>query len=154
MPETRLERIVAVLASAAIVGLVAIIVPMWLRYRDSDASARSSLRAPAQTVNAASQPVSPTATDAAPAPAPTFGLTARGGSCWIEVHSQSSQGKLLYQGLLANGKTVSVTGRQLWIRAGAGNFLEITLGGKTLGGVPRGTADIVVTATGVRPANA
>ena len=154
MPQTRLERVAAVTGVAAIVALVAIIVPMWQRYRDSEAPARRSLPAPTHPVARPSRAAAPAPTHPAPAPTPHFALTASGGSCWLEVHLASSQGKLLYQGLLTDGRTVTVAGRRLWIRAGAGDFLQITRDGKKLGGVPRGTVDIVVARTGVHPANA
>ena len=142
----------------AIVALLTIIVPTWLHYRDAATRARASAGLPTQsttTVPLSSKPTTTTTTAPAnPAPTHKFAFAATGGSCWLEVHAQSSHGKLLYEGLLADGKTMTFAGARLWIRVGAGEHLEVTLNGKPLAGVPRGTADILVTPTGARIATA
>jgi hypothetical protein len=153
MPQTRLERIIAIIGVLAIIGLVAVILPMWLRYRHSEPAASRSPGPPARPVATAARSTARTAT-ATPSLRREYALRATGGDCWLEVHSQSSQGKLLYQGLLTNGKSISVAGRRLWIRVGAGEHLDVRLDGKTLDGVPAGTADIVVTPTGVHSGTA
>ena len=156
MPQARLERIIAVIGILAIVTLVTMIIPMWLRYRDDGAAAHRSIRPSPHSVTTTVDSTRPaaTGTNRTPTVRHEFGLAATGGDCWLEVHMQSSAGKLLYQGLLTDGKTLTFASPRLWIRVGAGEHLNLTLDGKTLQGVPRGTADILVTQKGVQPATA
>jgi len=78
------------------------------------------------------------------------GITAARGDCWLEVHSLSATGKLLYGGVLNEGKTVAVSGRKLWIRFGAGENVDLTLDGK-IEQVPAGATNVLVTTNGVQP---
>jgi len=83
--------------------------------------------------------------------APKLALTATRGDCWVELHAGSQQGKTLYLGILKQGQTVTFPATRLWIRLGAPEKLDATLAGRPTT-IPRGTGNVIVTATGVQPA--
>ncbi|MBA3747775.1 MAG: DUF4115 domain-containing protein [Solirubrobacterales bacterium] len=93
----------------------------------------------------------PLATSLRPGRPMRLAITAARGDCWLEVHAGSATGKLLYEGILDEGKTLAVSGRKLWIRFGAGENVDLTLDGKTEQ-VPAGAANVLVTTNGVQPA--
>jgi hypothetical protein len=57
---------------------------------------------------------------------------------------------VLYEGILTSGKSISVEGARLAIRFGAAANVDLTLNGKRVAALPRGTTDVVVTPAGVR----
>lgn len=83
--------------------------------------------------------------------APKLVLTAARGDCWVEMHAGSQQGKTVYLGILKQGQTVTFPAKRLWIRLGAPEKLDATLGGRPTT-IPRGTGNVIVTETGIRPA--
>ena len=83
----------------------------------------------------------------------SFDIDAARGPCWLEVHAGSSTGKLLYTGVLEQGKTLSFEKTVLWIRFGAPENVDLTLNGKPLRNVPQGSANVLVTPRGTRPAS-
>lgn len=80
-------------------------------------------------------------------------VTARRGPSAAEIRRGSAAGELLYAGRLARGQTKRFTGKQLWLRLGKIQNLELMLNGSPAGDeAATGAAVIVVTADGVRPA--
>jgi cytoskeleton protein RodZ len=79
-------------------------------------------------------------------------LVAARGDCWLSVHQSSREGRVVYEGLLRMGESVPLTGRRLWIRIGAPWNLEAKLNGRLLTGLPRDTANVLVTTAGLGPA--
>ena len=77
-------------------------------------------------------------------------LAAARGDSWLSVRVGSASGELLYEGLLTQGNSLSFKRKRLWIRMGAPQSLDATLNGTTVSSLPAGTADIIVTAAGVR----
>lgn len=163
MPQTKLERLLASAGMLAIAALIGVIVPAWLQYRDAIAaskglSTRPEAGATLTTSNVtATTGVTTTGANGAPlatSPQPgrpmRLAITAARGDCWLEVHSLSATGKLLYVGVLNEGKTVAVSGRKLWIRFGAGENVDLTLDGK-IEQVPAGATNVLVTTNGVQP---
>jgi len=164
VPQTKLERLLAFVGMLAIAALIAVIVPAWLQYRDAIAASRGLSTRPEAAATLTTSNVTATggvtktgANDAplATSPRPGWpmrvGITAARGDCWLEVHSLSATGKLLYVGVLNEGKTVAVSGRKLWIRFGAGENVDLTLDGK-IEQVPAGATNVLVTTNGVQPA--
>jgi RodZ C-terminal domain len=149
MPETRLERVVAAVGMAAIAGLVALIVPAWLRYQDAVAAGGRARPQPPATV-AVAAPRATVTTAKVARPGPTIAVNAVRGDAWLEVHASSANGKVLFQGLLSKGKTVSFAAASVWARVGAGANVDITFAGKPLA-IPAGTANLLITAAGARP---
>ena len=94
---------------------------------------------PAETV---AQPASQPSTDAAD---DVVLVRAVGGDCWVEARDGSAEGDVLFVGLLAQGTTQQLTAKRVWLRLGAGQNVEIVIGGKRVD-VPPGTSDIVLPA--------
>jgi cytoskeleton protein RodZ len=80
-------------------------------------------------------------------------LAATRGDCWLSVRAGARDGRILYEGTLAEGEQVRVAGRRLWVRIGAPWNLDVTLNGRRLKGLPEDTGNVLVTATGVAPAS-
>lgn len=79
-------------------------------------------------------------------------LVATRGDCWLSVRSGSSEGRVLYEGMLRSGDQVRLPGRRLWVRVGAPWNLEAKRNGRALPGLPPDTGDVVVTPAGLTPA--
>lgn len=74
-------------------------------------------------------------------------LTAARGNCWLGIRVGSAGGPTLYWQTLTQGRTISFPVRRpLWVRIGAGDNLDATLGGKPLAGLPTLTGTLVVRA--------
>jgi cytoskeleton protein RodZ len=79
----------------------------------------------------------------------TLVLTAGQGSCWLLVRAGSSEGRYIREGMLAEGDSVRLVGKRLWIRLGAPQNLEAKVNGRAAA-LPDDTANVVVTAAGIR----
>jgi hypothetical protein len=78
-------------------------------------------------------------------------LTASRGECWLAVHAGSAAGPLLYQGILARGRSLEFFRRWLWIRIGDPSSLSVTLNGRVVTTLPTQTGNALVTPGGVHP---
>lgn len=79
-----------------------------------------------------------------------FVLVAARGDCWLSVRAGSRDGRVLYEGMLREGKSVGFASKRLWIRMGAPWNLEARLNGRAVRGLPADTGNVVVTRAGVR----
>lgn len=79
----------------------------------------------------------------------TLVLTAGRGSCWLLVRAGSSEGRYVREGMLAEGDSLRLAGKRLWIRLGAPQNLEAKVNGQAAA-LPDDTANVVVTAAGIR----
>jgi hypothetical protein len=73
------------------------------------------------------------------------------GNCWLEVHSGSATGRILFQGTLERAQRKLFTGRKLWITLDRPENVTTILNGHTRllpGGSVR---TLIVTARGLRP---
>ena len=78
-------------------------------------------------------------------------LVARLGNSLLEVHVDSSAGRLLYQGTLLRGKSVELVGKRLWIDATNVQNLQARLNGEPLAlGRRRGHVTLTVVPNGVQ----
>lgn len=85
---------------------------------------------------------------ALPPPKPLV-LTAARGDCWISVHVGSASGRLVYENVLLQGKTVAFGLRKpLVLRVGAGANLDARANGRPIT-LPSLVGDVVVTRRGV-----
>lgn len=141
-------RALAILGGAAVLVLVAL-----LGWQKGGGSPRLAAPPPNEPVALASTtPDRPSArTRAAPAIGHLTLLAARG-DCWLSVHVASPAGRVAYEGLLRMGESVPLTGKRFWIRIGAPWNLDAKLNGRLLTGLPRVTANVLVTSAGLRPA--
>jgi cytoskeleton protein RodZ len=169
LPEvTALERrrfrlshsVVVALVSVAAVGLLVL---AW-QFGPNDRSAQPALTAlePA-LAPATSEPTRARVTTRNERPAkashggasrkaemPTLVILAIRGECWLSVRVGSRAGEVLYEGLLEEGQTLRFKKRKLWIRLGAPQNLTVRLNGKAVSRLPKETANVAVSAAGVR----
>lgn len=80
----------------------------------------------------------------------TVAVTARRGPCWLSVRRDSPRGERLYLGILARGRTLELSGQQIWMRVGAGENLVVRVNGRRVTGFPEGIAEVALTAGGLR----
>jgi hypothetical protein len=159
MPETLTERF------AALAGIVVATVLIFLAFSARADRSTVPTAAPAATPSASSpEPTVSAEPPAAPVTSRPEGtaqaapkttvllLTAARGSCWVSVHAGSADGEVLYEGIVADGRTVRVQGARLWVRLGAAANLDLTLNGKKVPALAAGTVDVIATPTGVRAA--
>jgi cytoskeletal protein RodZ len=82
--------------------------------------------------------------------APTFtSISAARGRCWLIVRDGGPTGAVLFEGVLEQGqaKRFRVTSK-LWLRMGRPDALDISVAGKTVGGLPATPSNLVLTPSG------
>jgi cytoskeleton protein RodZ len=79
-------------------------------------------------------------------------LVAARGDCWLSVRAGSREGRILYEGLLREGRSLRFAGKRLWVRMGAPWNLEARLNGKAVSGLPAEAGNVFVKWAGIRPA--
>jgi len=77
-------------------------------------------------------------------------VTAKRGNCWLEVHSGSVTGRIVFQGTLERGQRKLFTGRKLWITLDRPENLRTILNGHTRILPGGGVKTLVVTSQGIR----
>jgi helix-turn-helix protein len=78
-------------------------------------------------------------------------VTAKRGNCWLEVHSGSATGRILFQGTLELGQRKLFTGRKLWITLDRPENLGTVLNGHSRRLPGGGVKTLIVTSRGIRP---
>jgi hypothetical protein len=166
MPETRGEWIFFVIGAFAIAALVALIVlEKTDRFgtRPTTAAATTEAAAP-EHVATSTTPETTTAPDTVrgetTAAAEPGQVTAGGVSlsltatadAWFEIRSESTDGDVLYSGILPQGSTKRFRSGQLWVSFGSASNLTARLNGKPLHLLP-GTYMALVGAGGLQPLN-
>jgi len=158
MPETRWERIVAVaMLCATVVFCTLIFLNRETLGRESiPASSAPPLAAPSKVVSPVARVAGarllavPTAQRAAASPdtqrtKARLTLTASNGASFgVTVRAVSAQGRILYTGTLLEGRSVTATGKQLWVRFGAGAHPTVRLNGRPLQLDPRTSSALIV----------
>jgi cytoskeletal protein RodZ len=74
-------------------------------------------------------------------------ITATRGDCWLEAREGSAAGKVLSEGILEQGQSVSLKGRLIWLRLGAAANVDVTVNGKPRP-LPAGTIESVIPLAG------
>jgi cytoskeleton protein RodZ len=88
---------------------------------------------------------------AEPAPPPARVVFRAGpGNTWLEVRKGSARGKVLYARVLAAGTHVRLTGRRLWVDAGAPWNLAVKVNGRARSLPAKAKGHLLVTRSGVR----
>jgi hypothetical protein len=78
--------------------------------------------------------------------------TARGRS-WLQIRTGGPTGPVVYEGVLEQGKSLHYTlGQALWVRMGRPDNLDISLGGRLVGGLPAVPANVLLTRSGAKTA--
>jgi hypothetical protein len=87
-------------------------------------------------------------------PLPTVALlSATRGRSWISVRVGDANGKVIYEGMLEQGKTLRFGVEQkLWVRMGRPWLLDVRVAGRTVGGLPAEPANLLLTRTGAEAA--
>jgi cytoskeleton protein RodZ len=117
----------------------------------------SSISTPENGVAVTSEKSVTVTSGKAPAPAPrrhrvNLVLTAEGGGSWVEAHSDSATGPLLFQGTLQSGRELRLAARRIWLRLGAASNLSLAVNGRATPSEFFGTVDVLVTPQGIEPA--
>ena len=78
-------------------------------------------------------------------------VKAKRGNCWLEVHSSTATGRILFQGTLERGQRKLFTGRKLWITVDRPENLGTVLNGRSRILPGGGVKTLIVTSRGIRP---
>jgi cytoskeletal protein RodZ len=157
----RHRRKVAVL----LLGIVAAaLVTVGLVIREDSTHRRSGPHAPSVGTDSRKSGSAPTpshaATESTPqekkaAPSPSqpihVVLTAARSDSWVQIRRNDSTGRVLYDGVVSEGRSIRFVGPRFWARFGAlGNF-DLTVDGRPVHPSFSGTVDAVITAATIRP---
>jgi cytoskeletal protein RodZ len=147
----RLLGVLAVVA-AAIAGLAA-----W-QLGGTTRTAKTPSIGPTEA-SAAARPRAKPKPAATPAPVPAAKtdsvavLSAARGRSWLSVRVGGANGRVLFQGILEQGKTLRFGLKDhLWVRMGRPWLLDIRLGGRMVGGLPTQPTNLVLTPDGAEAA--
>jgi len=154
VPETRAERIIFALGLCVAAGIAVLIV--FARDGDSATSRPPAAAAPRVAVD---ESAAATTSSLAPKQKPTprrrqavsLRLTAARADSWVEVRSESASGKVLFVGIVTQGKTRSFNDSRLYVRFGNATAFDARLEGAPLRLRP-GTYSALVTRRGLEDA--
>jgi cytoskeleton protein RodZ len=79
-----------------------------------------------------------------------FIVAAKRGNCWLEVHSGSATGHIIFQGTLERGQRKLFSARKLWITLDRPENLGTILNGRSRVLPAGGVKTLIVTARGIR----
>jgi cytoskeleton protein RodZ len=80
-------------------------------------------------------------------------LSATRGRVWLLVRSGGPAGKILFEGILEQGKTLPLlVVPRVWIRVGAPLALDVRLGGRVVSGLPAHVGNVYLGPSGLTPA--
>jgi hypothetical protein len=71
-------------------------------------------------------------------------VRAAGGASWLAVRSPTATGRVLYEGILAQGRSLRFQGGRFWVRAGAAANLSASFDGRPVRGFPTGTVTMTI----------
>jgi hypothetical protein len=134
---------VVLLTLLGIASVTALVIVAWTR-GEPQKKEPVGLGSGATTPAASKPPAAPTNTV-------RFIVTAKRGNCWLEVHSGTATGRILFQGTLERSQRKLFTGRTLWITLDRPENLNTILNGHTRLLPGGGVKTLVVTARGIRP---
>jgi uncharacterized protein DUF4115 len=144
MPSTYREKLIAA------VGFGAVLVLVGLALIVGKGGERTSTTANPPPVTTAPQPAATpppaTTTDRQPQPGDAqLVVRATRGESPLSVHADSEDGVILYEGVLARGRTVRLFSARLWIRLGAAENVDLTLNGQPVERLPAGPLELIAT---------
>lgn len=157
-PRRRPRRVLLLPVLAALAPAVVIAVVFVLGRTGEGESAGDAEREEPRASSIVSTPepgVTVTSEESAPPPPRTrrveLVLTADRGGSWVEAHSDSASGRLLFQGTLEPGRELRLAARRIWLRLGAASNLSFALNGRSTPSELSGTVDVLVTTRGIQP---
>jgi helix-turn-helix protein len=133
---------VVLLTLLGIAAVTALVIVAWTRGEPQKKEPVGLGSAPAQTAAVTPRPTSS---------AVRLIVTAKRGNCWLEVHSGSATGRIVFQGTLERGQGKLFTGRKLWITLDRPENLRTILNGRTRILPGGGVKTLIVTSRGIRP---
>jgi hypothetical protein len=134
---------VVLLTLLGIASVTALVIVAWTR-------GEPQKKEPVGLGSAATQNPAVAKPPAAPTNSVRFIVTAKRGNCWLEVHSGTATGRILFQGTLERSQRKLFTGRKLWITLDRPENLNTILNGHTRLLPGGGVKTLVVTAQGIR----
>ena len=145
MPSTFREKLIAAVGFGAILVLVALAL-----IGGKGAERTRTTANPPPPVTTAPQPAvtppPPTTSGRQPQPGDArLVVTATRGESPLSVRADSEEGVSLYEGVLAQGRSVRLFRPRLWIRLGAAENVDLTLDGRPVERLPAGPLDLVAT---------
>jgi cytoskeletal protein RodZ len=119
-----------------------------------DASAATEAPTKARAIpHAEPLPASLSAKPMADGPAKKTVITASRGRCWLSIRTGGPNGRILFQGVLEQGRTLHYTlGTQLWVRMGRPGNVDISLGAHRVNGLPAQPGNVLLTRSGPQAA--
>lgn len=143
MPSTFREKLIAA------VGFAAVLLLAVLAFAGGNDGERTETTAnPPVTTAPGTATTPPPATTTGRQPQPgdaRLVVTASRGDSPLSVHADSENGEILYDAILAQGRTVRLFGARLWIRLGAAENVDLRLDGHPVERLPAGPLDLVAT---------
>jgi hypothetical protein len=147
MPSTFHEKLVAAVGFAAVL-LLALLAFTGGNSGDGAGTIANPPPPPPATTAPGTTTTPPPATTTGRQPQPgdaRLVVKASRGDSLLSVHADSEAGESLYDGVLAQGRSVSLFGPRLWIRLGAAENVDLTLDGRPVERLPAGSIDLVAT---------
>lgn len=142
MPSTFREKLIAA------VGFAAVLLLAVLAFAGGNGGETQTNANPPVTTAPGTATTPPPATTTGRQPQPgdaRLVVRASRGDSPLSVHADSEDGEILYDAVLAQGRTVSLFGARLWIRLGAAENVDLTLNGRPVERLPAGPLDLVAT---------
>jgi cytoskeletal protein RodZ len=133
---------VVLLTLLGIAGVTAIVIVAWTWGEPQKKEPVGLGQTPAQTPAVVKPPVTTTPV--------RLIVTAKRGNCWLEVHSGSATGRILFQGTLERGQRKLFSGRKLWITLDRPENLGTILNGRSRVLPAGGVKTLIVTSRGIR----
>jgi cytoskeletal protein RodZ len=133
---------VVLLTLLGIAAVTALVIVAWTRGEPAS-------KPPVGLGGAAAQKA-PAKQSAASAPVRLI-VEAKRGNCWLQVHTGSATGRILFQGTLELGQRKLFTGRKLWITLDRPENLGTILNGHSRVLPGGGVKTLIVTSRGIRP---
>jgi transcriptional regulator with XRE-family HTH domain len=147
--------LLAALAPVAVIGAVYVL----SRTDDGESASEEDRQPQASSIASTPDPGVTVTSEATPAPTPAparrrvnLVLMADRGGSWVEAHSDSADGPLLFQGTLEEGRELHFAARRIWLRLGAASNVSLVLNGRSTPRELFGTVDVLVTPQGIRAA--
>lgn len=142
MPSTFREKLIAA------VGFAAVLLLAVLAFAGGNGGETQTTANPRVTTAPGTATTPPPATTTGRQPQPgdaRLVVRASRGDSPLSVHADSEDGEILYDAVLAQGRTVSLFGARLWIRLGAAENVDLTLNGRPVERLPAGPLDLIAT---------
>lgn len=153
-PTARADSRGTIRLGVAVGSILAIVIAVaaWQRGGGSPPSAKAPPLQPGAALAAAPRSLPRAKAPAAPRPAVAIVRAVRGTS-WVSIRVGGAGGRILYEGLLAQGSTLRYPVKQtLWVRMGRPWLLDVNVAGRTVGSLPTWPESLLLTRAGAQAA--